>query len=186
MGLGGEAPRENGGLRLSDNELKTILNGTAIPTAYKMGYVLNHYREPSFRSIEAVFGITRPEIVTLIFLQHREGITSGNICEFSGHLKQNISRAVLALARKGLIRRAADHADKRRLLLYLTPAGRELHGRFMPALIAREQAMLACLTEQEHGAFTALLNRLSDHTPNWADLPMPLPQGSLKGSDQFE
>ncbi len=163
------------------NNIKTILNGTTIPTAYKMGYVLNHYREASFRSIEAVFGITRPEIVTLIFLEHREGITSGDICEFSGHLKQNISRAVLALARKGLIRRAADCSDKRRLLLYLTPAGHELHGRFMPALIAREQAMLACLTAHELDVFTSLLGKLSDHTPDWASVPVTLPHCAPDG-----
>jgi MarR family transcriptional regulator, temperature-dependent positive regulator of motility len=150
------------------NPIKGILNGTTIPTAYKMGYVLNFYREPSFRAIEARLGITRPEIVTLIFLSYREGITASDICEFSGHLKPNVSRAVIALERKGLIRRAADGGDQRRQLLFLTEAGRRLHARFMPMLEARERAMLACLSTKEREQFERLLNKLSEHTPGWA------------------
>jgi MarR family transcriptional regulator, temperature-dependent positive regulator of motility len=150
------------------NTIKTILNGTTIPTAYKMGYVLNHYREPSFRAIERDHGITRPEIVMLIFLVHREGITANDICEFSGHLKANMSRAAIALAKKGLIERRADSSDQRRQLLFLTPAGRELHARFMPTLEARERAMLACLSAREAEQFERLLNKLSDHVPDWA------------------
>ena len=151
----------------SDN-IKSILNGTTIPTAYKMGYVLNHYREPSFRAIEREYGITRPEIVMLIFLVHREGITANDICEFSGHLKANMSRAAIALARKGLIDRRPDAADQRRQLLFLTAAGRQLHGRFMPMLEARERAMLACLSAREAEQFERLLNKLGDHVPDWA------------------
>jgi DNA-binding MarR family transcriptional regulator len=145
------------------DNIKSILNGTTIPTAYKMGYVLNHYREPSFRAIEREYGITRPEIVMLIFLVHREGITAN-----SGHLKANMSRAAIALARKGLIDRRPDAADQRRQLLYLTAAGRQLHGRFMPMLEARERAMLACLSAREAEQFERLLNKLGDHVPDWA------------------
>ena len=152
------------------NNVKSILNGTTIPTAYKMGYVLNHYREPSFRAIEREHGITRPEIVMIIFLVHREGITANDICEFSGHLKANMSRAAIALAKKGLIERRADATDQRRQLLFLTRAGRELHARFMPMLEARERAMLACLSAREVEQFGRLLNKLSDHVPNWAEV----------------
>ena len=35
------------------NPLSDILDGVSIPYAYKLGYVLNSYREPSFRAIEA-------------------------------------------------------------------------------------------------------------------------------------
>src|SRR3954465_9176393 len=86
-----------------DPGLRAILNGTEIPTAYKIGYILNFYREPSFRAIEREFGLTRPEIVFLLALHFREGITASEFCEFSGHLKAGVSRAVIALERKGLV-----------------------------------------------------------------------------------
>ena len=61
---------------LDAGQRRTILDGTAIPTAYKIGYILNFYREPSFRAIEMEFGLTRPEIVILIFLTVRDGASA--------------------------------------------------------------------------------------------------------------
>jgi MarR family transcriptional regulator, temperature-dependent positive regulator of motility len=147
----------------------SVLNGTEIKIAYKMGYVLNFYREPSFRKIETELGITRPEIVTLIFLNFREGVTASDICEFSGHLKANISRGIIALEKKKLLRREADRADNRRQLLYITLAGRALYARYIPGLREREQAMLACLTPSQRKTFERLLDILSAHVPNWAE-----------------
>lgn len=161
-----ELPREPDG----ETGLRAILSGTEIPTAYKIGYILNFYREPSFRAIETEFGLTRPEIVILLALHFRDGITASEFCEFSGHLKAGVSRAVIALERKGLIRRQTDASDNRRQLLFLTEAGRELYGRYVPALKAREQAMLACLSATERRQFDRLLDKLAAHVPQWGHL----------------
>ena len=151
-------------------EVASVLGGTEIKIAYKMGYVLNFYREPSFRRIEMEFGITRPEIVTLIFLNFREGVTASDICEFSGHLKANISRGIIALEKKKLLRREADAADNRRQLLFITAAGRALYQRYIPALRERERAMLACLTQAERKTYERLLDKLASYVPHWAFL----------------
>lgn len=150
------------------NEVACVLNGTEIKIAYKMGYVLNFYREPSFRKIEMELGLTRPEIVTLIFLNFREGVTASDICEFTGHLKANISRGIIALENKKLLRREADPADNRRQHLFITPAGRALYAQYIPALRERERAMLSCLTRSECKAFERLLDKLAGHVPIWA------------------
>lgn len=152
------------------SEVGGVLGGTEIKIAYKMSYVLNFYREPSFRKIEMEFGITRPEIVTLIFLNYREGVTASDICEFSGHLKANISRGIIALEKKKLLRRVADPADNRRQHLFITPAGRALYARYIPALRAREREMLANLTRAERKVFESLLDKLADDVPRWAAL----------------
>ena len=149
-------------------EIADVLGGTEIKIAYKMGYVLNSYREPSFRKIEMEFGLTRPEIVTLIFLNFREGVTASDICEYSGHLKANISRGIIALKKKKLLRREADSTDNRRQILFITPAGRALYAQYIPALRERERAMLACLTPPERKAFERLLDKLAGHVPDWA------------------
>ncbi len=150
--------------------LRAILRGTEIPTAYKIGYILNFYREPSFRRIEADFGLTRPEIVMLLALHSREGITAAEFCEFSGHLKAGVSRAVIALQKKGLIRRQIDASDSRRQRLFLTEAGRALYKRYVPALKTREAAMLSCLSKPERRQFDRLLDKLAAHVPNWGSL----------------
>ena len=157
--------REEGTDRARD-----VLGGTEIRIAYKIGYVLNFYREPSFRKIELEFGITRPEIVTLIFLNFREGVTASDICEFSGHLKANISRGIIALEKKKLLRRDVDVKDNRRQRLYLTPAGRALYAKYIPALRERERAMLSCLSASERKLFEGLLDKLAEHVPQWSAL----------------
>ncbi len=150
-----------------EDDLRAILGGTEIPTAYKIGYILNFYREPSFRRIEAEFGLTRPEIVILLALHFREGITAAEFCEFSGHLKAGVSRAAIALEKKDLIRRVTDPADSRRQRLFLTDAGRDLYSRYVPALKAREAAMLACLSGSERKQLDRLLDKLAAHVPDW-------------------
>src|SRR6218665_4119683 len=100
--------------------LNDILDGVSIPFAYKLGYIFNSYLEPSFRAIEATHGLTRPEILSLIFLYFRDGIPAADICDFSGHLKNNISRAITALEGKGLVRREPHPQDQHPLTLYIT------------------------------------------------------------------
>jgi MarR family transcriptional regulator, temperature-dependent positive regulator of motility len=150
--------------------LSEIIDGVSIPFAYKLGYLVNSYREPSFRAIESKFGLTRPEILTLIFLFHRDGISASDICDFSGHLKNNISRAVTALDSKGLVRREADELDQRRLVLFITTRGRKLHDQFMPGLKKRETEMIQCLTGKEQADLESLLRKLCAHAPAWSDI----------------
>lgn len=147
--------------------LSDILDGVTIPFAFKMGYVINSYREPSFRAIEAKLGLTRSEIVSLIFLCYRDGISAADICDFTGHLKNNISRAITALEAKGMIRRESHGQDQRRLLIYVTPAGRKLHDKFMPGLRMREQELIACLSERERADLERILRKLCAHAPSW-------------------
>ena len=159
------------------SDLNDILDDIAIPTSYKIGYMSNYYREPSFREIERALGLTRPEILSLIFLCFRDGITVTDICEFSGHLKANISRAVIALEKKGLVERRPHDDDQRRQLLFMTAAGRALHDRYMPGLAQREADMLACLSEKERLQFNDILRKLCAHARGWCDEPVVQPVG---------
>src|SRR5690606_32080318 len=149
--------------------LNDILDGVSIPVSYKIGYMSNYYREPSFREIERALGLTRPEILSLIFLCFRDGITVTDICEFSGHLKANISRAAITLEKKGLIERRTHDDDQRRQLLFMTAAGRALHDRFMPGLVQREADMLKCLSDKERRQFDDILRKLCAHTRSWSE-----------------
>jgi DNA-binding MarR family transcriptional regulator len=148
--------------------MRDILNGIDIRIAFKMGYVQNFYREPAFRAIEVQYRIKRPEILTLIFLGFQDGVTAAEICEFSGHLKTNIIRAVHDLERKGFLRREPDAQDRRRQLLFLQTKGREVRDSFMPSLMERERWMLEPLSAREVAQFERLLDKMSAHVPEWA------------------
>ncbi|SCK35260.1 DNA-binding transcriptional regulator, MarR family [Variovorax sp. HW608] len=151
----------------SNDDARLIFDKVTIPIAYKMGYITNNYREPSFRAIESEYGLARPETLVLIFLAAMDGCTASEICEHSGHLKNNISRAVTALEAKGLVRRSPSADDMRRQHLYITAKGRQLHGKFMPKLLSRERAMMACLTKGEYALFEELLRKICANVPNW-------------------
>ena len=82
--------------------------------------------------------------------------------------KAGVSRAVIVLEKKALIRRQTDPRDSRRQLLFLTEAGRALYARYIPVLQAREAAMLACLSAAERRQLDGLLDKLAAHVPAWA------------------
>jgi MarR family transcriptional regulator, temperature-dependent positive regulator of motility len=147
--------------------MRDIMNEIEIKTAFKMGYIQNFYREPAFRSIEQQFGIKRPEILVLIFLGFEDGVTAADIVEFSGHLKTNITRAVVALEKKGFLKRRTDATDQRRQILLITSEGRRVRADFMPMLQEREVWMLGALNRRETEQFEVLLNKLARHAPNW-------------------
>src|SRR5262245_19872475 len=108
-----------------DSRLRAFLERNDIPTAVRMSNLINYFREPALR--EAEFGLTRPEVGILLFLNVSEGITAAEFCEFSGQLKAGVSRAVILLEEKGLIRRETDTSDNRRQRLFMKDAGRKLY-----------------------------------------------------------
>jgi len=152
---------------MKSDDISGILDGTEIPFAYKMSYVLNFWREPAYRHIEIQYGLKRPEIIVLIFLAYRDGITAQSICNFSGHLKANISRAVVALDKKGFIERRTEPSDNRRQLIYLTEDGRKEYQRFIPLLAGREKQMMTALSPAESKRLMQILGKLASHVPSW-------------------
>jgi DNA-binding MarR family transcriptional regulator len=64
------------------------------------------------------------------------------------------------LEQAGLIERAPDPADRRGILITLTPAGRELIDGVTEDHLANERRLLAALTEAEQRELAGLLRRL--------------------------
>ncbi|HEX5192099.1 MAG TPA: MarR family transcriptional regulator [Solirubrobacteraceae bacterium] len=64
------------------------------------------------------------------------------------------------LEHTGLIRRVADPADGRGMLVELTARGKRLVDELAPAHLANERAMLAALTAEEQRTLAALLAKL--------------------------
>lgn len=77
--------------------------------------------------------------------------------------KTRVSRAIAQLLARGLLERTASPRDRRALQLRLTAAGRRLYAQLVPLALAREEALLGCLSPSERRAFLAALARLESH-----------------------
>ena len=76
-----------------------------------------------------------------------------------------MSRAVRALAERGVVALREDAADSRRTLLVLTPAGEALHDKMIIASLAREELLLSGLTGDERRAFFRLIKTIAANMP---------------------
>lgn len=64
------------------------------------------------------------------------------------------------LERRGLVRREAYPADRRRLLVHLTDEGEALVDTFLPEIVAVQTALVAGLSEADRAAVVHLSERL--------------------------
>lgn len=73
------------------------------------------------------------------------------------------------LERAGLIRRTPDPADRRGVLIRLTPQGSKVAGQALDELIAANQEFLAPLSAQQRDSIASALRQLLlRHEPRWS------------------
>jgi DNA-binding MarR family transcriptional regulator len=109
------------------------------------------------------FGLSIPEWRALAVIGHANARgaspTASEVAQRSGMDKAKVSRAVGALARRGLIARAVGGADRRQQPLSLSAAGRAVHEGVVPLARTLEAELMAGFGPAER----ALLRRaLSD------------------------
>ena len=88
--------------------------------------------------------------------------------DFSGQLmltSSGTTKRLDRLERAGLIERSADPADRRGVLITLTPAGLELIDRVTEAHLDNERELIGALSEPERDRLAALLRKLQVGLP---------------------
>ncbi|GJD48083.1 hypothetical protein OPKNFCMD_0799 [Methylobacterium crusticola] len=109
----------------------------------------------------ARFGIDIPEWRVLATLGMHDGPRSAAyVVRCTRTHKSRISRAVGHLVDLGLVERQEDEADRREIFLALSPKGRAVYGELVPLLLAREERLLAILSDAERRSLGALLEKL--------------------------
>ncbi len=77
----------------------------------------------------------------------------------SGTMTNRVDR----LAARGLVAREPDPADRRGVLVTLTTSGRDVVDAALDALLVRERALLAALTDDESAGLAAAMRTLARH-----------------------
>ncbi|MGD1066498.1 MAG: MarR family winged helix-turn-helix transcriptional regulator [Vulcanimicrobiaceae bacterium] len=109
------------------------------------------------------FGLSVPEWRVIAHLGYSTSLSALAIAERTAMDKVKVSRALARLTARRLVRREVNPRDGRGAILTLTPTGRSVYERIVPAAQAMEAEILDTFSPDEAAQLTTLLNRLEAH-----------------------
>ena len=122
--------------------------------------ITNRYLAPVHAEIEERYGLTRDDVAVLVHLAATETATAQEIVRHTGRPKNSMSRSVVSLEERGIIRRSPHPTDGRAAVLQLTAKGRKLRAVLAEAFGEADERLLASLDERERTAFTGSLIKM--------------------------
>jgi DNA-binding MarR family transcriptional regulator len=102
-------------------------------------------------------GVTTLQYTALTVLAHRDGVSAAQLARASFVTPQSMADMLRALEQRALIRRTANPASKRELLVHLTRTGRSLLAAHASRAAAIEARMTAGLDDAGRDALRAAL-----------------------------
>jgi len=116
-------------------------------------YRLNFLAEMTSESTRAIYrrrhALTRTEWRVLVNLAEVSPVTASALCALVPAHKTKISRALVALEKRGWVRRETDGNDRRISHATLTLKGKRAFNHIRPEMEAATEALLAPLTPEE-------------------------------------
>jgi DNA-binding MarR family transcriptional regulator len=92
-------------------------------------------------------GLTALQYTALTVLERHADMSAAQLARHSFVTAQSMGDMIAALTKRGLIERHRDRADRRRLVVALTPEGQALLDRYRDTVTVLEESMLAGLSE---------------------------------------
>lgn len=129
---------------------------------YRLSVLSNRVSRAIARVYSDRFGLGVTEWRVMAVLGQFAGLSAGEVAERTAMDKVAVSRALARMAERGWLRRDTDDDDRRRSVLALSEAGREVHGQIVPLALAFERRLLEGMDAGEQGLLFRLLDRLDD------------------------
>lgn len=95
--------------------------------------------------------------------------TPATLAEAAGVTRATMTGLIDTLERDGLVRREPDSADRRMLLVRLTPKGEGFLREMLPDHFKRVAALMQPLSEAERALLVRLMGKLSGHVAGLAE-----------------
>lgn len=133
---------------------------------FRMITIGNFYSYAPHLLILKEYGLLEDDLTVLANLNDWGGMSANVICTLSGRRKNSISRAVLRMTERGFIEAETDVADRRKAILTITAAGREMVAKAAEPFRAQEQKMFGVLTRKETNELDRLMLKILKH---WSD-----------------
>lgn len=138
---------------------------------YQLASVSSGASEAFYRVVRS-HGLKPPEWRVLGSLDGDEGATITGLADLSFMEQSRMTRLVERMEAKGLVRRATDPDDRRRVRVFYTDHGRTMASLLIAEAKAHEARMLDLLPPSEAAQLKTLLMRLNDRI-GWARQVQP-------------
>jgi len=116
-----------------------------------------------YSQVEARFGVSLGEWRVIMTLAQHPGSTAIDITNRWAMDKMAVNRAIKKLEKQGHLNRRQNPNDRRSYLLSLTPSGKELYDRIVPAANDRYHELVSVLSHDELLDLNDRLSRLIKH-----------------------
>ena len=129
----------------------------------------SRYMAPVTATLEATHGLSRDDVTVTICLSITNAASAQEIVRYTGRPKNSVSRAVVSLERRGVLRRHTDPKDRRSSRLSLTARGHRLFDQIAACFVQRDRLMLGPLSTPERRTFNRLLNKMAASSASWTE-----------------
>jgi len=119
-------------------------------------------------------GLTTQQYTALTVLERRDGLTSAQLARHSFVRPQTMHEMITSLDERGFIQRERDPANRRVLLISLTPQGRTMVAKYDEEVQRLEDVMLSDLTLHQRQILRAALDTCRRSLALDAGRPKPL------------
>jgi DNA-binding MarR family transcriptional regulator len=127
---------------------------------FRLSYTSNLVSGAIATAYQRLFGLSIPEWRLVAVIAECDGTTQAAICARTGMDKVTVSRAAIALGKRGLIARRPSASDRRAFELGLTDAGLALYAEVAPKALDLERQIFGGLEAGEATRFLATLRRI--------------------------
>jgi DNA-binding MarR family transcriptional regulator len=150
------------------------VEGATFPTAAQpmLMYLVKQVELASRARLEEIVrpvGLTAPQYTALTVLERHPDMSTAQLARNSFVTSQSMADMIAVLEDRGLIERHRDQADRRRLVVALTPDGQALLDSCRGAVTELQDQMVAGLTSAQVAALRRSLHtchvNLSGHGP---------------------
>ena len=138
----------------------------AIRRLDSLGYQIAHLNRLYDRRMQEALGdlgVAPGQFAPLVMLFEQDGLTQAELCRRINVEQPTMANTLQRMERDGLIKRKADTADKRRMLVHLTPRAREMQAKVMESARAVSNQTVKGLAASDQDDMFRLVARMVDN-----------------------
>lgn len=128
--------------------------------SYRLNTVTSLMQKSAHLRYKNEFGLSLGQWRAIALLAMDAPLSLNELARTAGLDRGQMSRIIKDLTDEGLVHRQQSPKGGKQIDLTLTTAGKRIYNRVMVSAVERDEAFLACLSEQELEVFNAVLKRL--------------------------